>query len=238
MSASAHDLPEPDSGDNEATWPSAEGGDRRKRRFRRSIDQVMQQAEAFVASLEAVGDGVILLDSQSKVVFASNSVSTILREQGHYLSIEEDYLRFSEPSVAKKFAELLASIEREKPLLSHGGAFVVERRAPLPPLLLTVLPLSRQTPEDTLIARTMLILRDLSRIPVPQWQVFAQHFKLSGAETRLCLALADGLSLSDYSKKFHLSLHTSRTHIKSVFLKTETRRQADLLRLIFAFTRL
>lgn len=235
-------LPADDGGSGEddgdgAAWRSAEG-DRRKRRFRRSSDQVMQQAEAFVASIEAIGDGVVLLDSQTKVVFASESASTILREQSNYIFIESDRLRFSEPTVGVKFTELLARLEREKQPLPQGGVLVVERSAPLPPLLLTVLPLSRQTPEDILIARTMLILRDLAHIPVPQWQVFAQHFKLSGAETRLCLALADGLSLAEYSKKFHLSLHTSRTHIKSVFVKTETRRQADLLRLIFAFTRL
>jgi len=213
-------------------------GERRKRRFRRSSDQVLHQAEMFVASIEAIGDGVMLLDSSGTLVFVSDSTSAILAGQSDYLYVEGDRLRFPDATLGSRFEALLELVEDEKLPATQGKVLVIERQAPRPPILLSIMPLPRPQPDDASVARNMVVLRDLARVPVPQWQVFAQHFKLSGAETRLCLALADGVSLAEYSTNFHLSLHTARTHLKSVFIKTQTRRQADLLRLIFAFTRL
>jgi DNA-binding CsgD family transcriptional regulator len=81
----------------------------------------------------------------------------------------------------------------------------------------------------------LVILRDPDRQPAVQWQVFAQQFRLTAAELRLCVAWANGLTLSEYSEKFHVSPHTARSQLKSVFDKTNTHRQVQLLRLIFAF---
>lgn len=237
MSVAGQDFQESDSGEGEATWPPADG-ERRKRRYRRSSDQVLHQAEMFVASIEAIGDGVMLLDSSGTLVFVSDSTSAILAGQSDYLYVEGDRLRFPDAMLGSRFEALLELVEEEKLPATQGKVLVIERQPPRPPILLSIMPLPRPQPDDASVARSMVVLRDLARVPVPQWQVFAQHFKLSGAETRLCLALADGVSLAEYSTNFHLSLHTARTHLKSVFVKTQTRRQADLLRLIFAFTRL
>ncbi len=43
------------------------------------------------------------------------------------------------------------------------------------------------------------------------------------------------IALDEYSEKFHISPYTARSQLKSIFDKTGTHRQVQLLRLIFAF---
>lgn len=57
-------------------------------------------------------------------------------------------------------------------------------------------------------------------------------FNLTAAEARVVQGLADGFTLHQIAEDLRISPHTVRTHLKSVFAKTETRRQSDLLRLV------
>ena len=50
----------------------------------------------------------------------------------------------------------------------------------------------------------------------------------------LCLAVADGKSPAEAADAPGRSIETVRTHLKRVFEKTSTTRQADLVRLVLA----
>ena len=56
-----------------------------------------------------------------------------------------------------------------------------------------------------------------------------EFFGLTRAESRLTLALVNGSDLDDISEQYHVSKHTLRTQLKSVYAKTECRRQAELV---------
>lgn len=57
-------------------------------------------------------------------------------------------------------------------------------------------------------------------------------FDLSYAEARVTAYLAAGSSLAAIAEDFHLSIHTVRTELKSVFRKTGASSQAELIRAI------
>lgn len=59
----------------------------------------------------------------------------------------------------------------------------------------------------------------------------ARHFHLSPAEVKLVTALADGVSLAEFSERGAISIHTARNQLKSVFWKTGTSRQSELVAL-------
>ena len=61
-----------------------------------------------------------------------------------------------------------------------------------------------------------------------------QLYKLTPAEARLAALLAQGLRLEDAATELGVSLNTVRTHLKRIFSKTETDRQAELVRLILS----
>lgn len=57
-------------------------------------------------------------------------------------------------------------------------------------------------------------------------------FSLTQSEAHLALHLAKGGSLQEYSEQSHLSMNTVRTHLKHIFIKTDTKRQPELVSLI------
>ncbi len=59
-------------------------------------------------------------------------------------------------------------------------------------------------------------------------------YRLTPAEAAVALAIARGAGLQAVADELEISLTTARTHLQHVFEKTETRRQAELVRLIAA----
>jgi DNA-binding CsgD family transcriptional regulator len=55
------------------------------------------------------------------------------------------------------------------------------------------------------------------------------HFGLTPAEARLALHLVAGETLRSAEAKLSISYETARTHLKNIFGKTGTRRQAELV---------
>ena len=60
-----------------------------------------------------------------------------------------------------------------------------------------------------------------------------QAFCLTSAEARLAAALAEGASLKDYAASAGIAEGTARVQLKSVFAKTGTHRQAQLVALFW-----
>ena len=59
--------------------------------------------------------------------------------------------------------------------------------------------------------------------------VLRSHFGLTPAEARLALHLVAGETLRSAEAKLSMTYETARTHLKSIFQKTGTCRQAELV---------
>ena len=57
-------------------------------------------------------------------------------------------------------------------------------------------------------------------------------YRLSPTETRLACILARGHSLTEAADELHVREQTARTYLKQIFLKTDTNRQVELVRLL------
>jgi DNA-binding CsgD family transcriptional regulator len=64
---------------------------------------------------------------------------------------------------------------------------------------------------------------------MPQTAFLKNRFGLTPAEVRLVLRLVSGDSLRSAAKALGIKYETVRTHLKSIFQKTGTRRQAELV---------
>jgi DNA-binding CsgD family transcriptional regulator len=58
------------------------------------------------------------------------------------------------------------------------------------------------------------------------------YYDLSRAEARVASLLVQGKSVREVAEGLRVSLNTARTHLKRIFEKTGTRRQAELMQLI------
>ncbi len=76
----------------------------------------------------------------------------------------------------------------------------------------------------------IMIVRDPAMEAAWPAQTVARLFGLSAAEAQLASQLAKGASLDEAAKSLGVSRNTARTQLQSVFLKTGTNRQSDLIR--------
>ncbi len=59
-------------------------------------------------------------------------------------------------------------------------------------------------------------------------------YGLSGSESKLACALVDGMSISEAAKRLRIQQQTARTYLRQVFSKTDTNRQAELVKLLLS----
>jgi DNA-binding CsgD family transcriptional regulator len=73
-----------------------------------------------------------------------------------------------------------------------------------------------------------------ARVRIPP-EALRIAFDVTPAEARVASLLAEGLGPSRIANILQLSTHTVRNEIKSMFLKTSTNRQSELIRLLLSF---
>ena len=208
-----------------------------RRRFsRRADDYHAENLHSIFTSFEQVGRHVFLLNAKGRVIYRSGKIDALICDQVPMRLFPRFCL--SEPSNASQFQVFMDGINEPrsgKSFSSSQSCIMLLKRQTSGPLLLSCFLLSRHEEDG---AKILGVLSDPSCVAESQWRAFQSLFNLTAAELRLCLALADGLSLAEYGQKYQVTSNTSRSQLKGVFTKTETRRQGDLVRLIFLLTRL
>ena len=128
-------------------------------------------------------------------------------------------------------------------LVKAGLKFSFENADPFPPPLtvqiederwvcIDVLPLPEEFKLPFGDAHALLNFRELEEQVSITRDSLREHFGLTPCEASLAKALTDGKSLKDASSKMDISIWTARSHLRSIFLKTDTHRQAELVSLI------
>lgn len=75
------------------------------------------------------------------------------------------------------------------------------------------------------------------RIALEPQAVMAALYRLTPGEAALVKALTDGTTMEAFAEVRRISLATAKTQLQSVFAKTGTRRQSDLMRLVYSIAR-
>ena len=187
---------------------------------------------ALVPCLEHVGDGLVVLDPCLRVVHMTDSARRLLQASKGQIAVQHGHFILAAPSPARHLRQFVESLRPTGSRPRGAETFFIER-PPSEPLIASVFALLPA--DDAVATRLLLVLRDLGDPREPNWQCLAERYRLSHAELRLCIALTKGSSLAECSEEFHISVHTARSQLKSIFNKTGTRRQVRLLRLILAF---
>jgi DNA-binding CsgD family transcriptional regulator len=114
--------------------------------------------------------------------------------------------------------------------LSAGGALNLSRPSKRDAYRVLVSPLTSRLAGGEALA--LLVIVDPEHTPTAPAAILAQLFGLTAAETRLALALASELTLVQAAEQFGVSFQTVRAQLRAIFAKTQTSRQAELMRLL------
>ena len=77
-----------------------------------------------------------------------------------------------------------------------------------------------------------VILLDLDAQPEPTPRTLQRLFGFTAAETQIAVELSRGRNLLDIARARRLSRTTIRSHLAALFIKTQTRRQVELVALL------
>ena len=194
--------------------------------------QSQSEEKKFYSSLlDNLPVGLILTDKNLKVILTNKLVKRILEDLDS-IFIEESSIRFEDYSLKRQFEEICSKLNIESgqsKYNSYSLNIVTNKQRIL--ILLT----NRLSFTDTFsnVEDYIAILFAPANLQQEiNESVLSSLFGLTKAEARLAGKLANGLSIEDVAEKLHLSKHTLRSQLKTIFRKTNTTRQTELVKFI------
>lgn len=183
------------------------------------------------ASLDRLSHGVVVYDIDRRVVFANQTARRFIALRDG-LGWGPRGLTVAWPAAERRLADLLAAVSRAtaRTGTDPGGALRVPRPSGAKPWALVVLPLAVDGAFGAGAAAVMIV--DPNEGVEVTAAVLAELFGLTPAEVRLVQVLARGLTLREASDALSVTEATVRDRVKTVFAKTGTRRQSELVALV------
>ncbi len=173
-------------------------------------------------TLERMGCGGLVLDASGEILQTNRTAEQLLsdaRDKGDHAG----------RSTRNALKQLLAS-GTTRFTTGRRDAWVVIPRQDARELILHAVPI---TDEDVLTGpHTIVILIDLDLSPQPSATTLQKLFGLTSAEARLAARIATGAPLAEIADESGISVSTARSQLASIFLKTHTRRQGELVALL------
>lgn len=187
---------------------------------------------ANVEALHRIAQGVLIVAANCEILFANRAAEALLT-QADGIRIEKSSLHATSPAHAVQLRRLIATAADRSE--AAGGDIALTRPAPRRPLSVLVAPLKIEltwfVPGRP---AAIVFVADPDSAPHTLQGQLRDLYRLTPAEAAVATAVARGEGLQAVADEVGISLTTVRTHLQHVFEKTETRRQAELVRLIAA----
>ncbi|NNU81383.1 response regulator [Halovulum dunhuangense] len=176
-----------------------------------------------IAALDRLSVGVVLLDGKGDVQYANGSAQERARAAG----IDIGTRVTAKGEQGRKLAELVGALVAGN---ESGGAFSVYSGA----RRLMVLGRSLRSGSAPGGAAAMLMLSDPERQRPLDPRTLRQLFDLTPTEADVARLVAEGLRRNQIASRLGLSPTTIAFHLRNIFEKTGTHRQADLVALFLS----
>lgn len=202
-------------------------------RFGQFNQQVAQQfgdrgmtAGQLVAAMDQLSFGVIIIDKKHRVIHSNrlagdllDASAVLVKRQGKLRSHtkQQEFVRMLEKSLGSSDIPRLYGINLSNP--DQGLEVQVWATA--------------LASTDTNADRSaILVVNDPSLTAIASSSLLKTLYGFTPKESELAQALGNGLTLKEYCARAFITANTARTHLKSIYRKTSTNRQADLIRLL------
>jgi DNA-binding CsgD family transcriptional regulator len=132
-------------------------------------------------------------------------------------------------ALLKSSLDKLTNPVKSKSLIAEP--IIVQRRNKLP-VILRIWPYDGPTHAPEQQVRALVTLNALGQNPSPPATILAKTFHLTPPEAKLACVIARGAPLQIAARELEIPWETARTQLKSVFAKTCTHRQSELVALL------
>jgi len=206
---------------------------RRAVQIAQTIEGKDAEAATFADVFDSLSIGVFFVDAAGRIVHA-NAGGQALLARGSPLRVAGGKLVANGTDAARALTEMFAAVGQGAdlksiavPLTAQDGEHYTAH----------VLPLSSGAarPHGVNAAVATVFVRKATVAAPSLPDVIAQHFKLTAAELRVLLAVAQVGGVAETADVLGIGEATVKTHLHRVFGKTGTSRQAELVRLVAGF---
>jgi DNA-binding CsgD family transcriptional regulator len=181
-------------------------------------------------ALDYLETGVLVLDCSLRIHFASAAAKRLL-ETGR-LCARNGLLSSPEDSEATRLRRIVKQCTEAA---SAGPVqMTFHRLAEVDDVLclaLVAVPAGGFTPDRPFV---LVFAAKPCDDALPDIRQLRSQFGLTDAQAKLAIEIAKGEGLRASTRRLGIAMSTGRSHLKQIFQKTETRRQAELVRLIAA----
>ncbi len=192
-----------------------------------------------LAALNSLSVGIAIVDSNASVLFLNTAGKAIIDEEGGF-ALRNNHLTADRPEDAVRMLAILRQIigESKSGVSTSADFLVLGRIDGGAPLSATIAPLVRHVDLPVPLAHVDSLAIVVFTDPCRQMEVPAELLQrlygLTPAEGRLLAELVGGRSLEDAARALGVKKETGRKRLANIFQKTQTNRQAELVRHVLA----
>ncbi|NOJ38407.1 helix-turn-helix transcriptional regulator [Bradyrhizobium australiense] len=199
-----------------------------------ALDIRALRSEMLEKTLDALVTGVFLTSRDGRVVYM-NAAAERQVKTGNSIRIVNNRISPTDPATRAALSTAIDKASRDDIDLDTS-----EHSLAIPDIegagyVATLLPVDRGQRSGIIApfaASVAVFTKDPAEAPLMPGEAFARLYGLTGGELRVLLALTQGLGAKEAADMLGISEPTARTHLQHIFSKTDTTRQADLLRLL------
>jgi DNA-binding CsgD family transcriptional regulator len=195
-----------------------------------SLDLKSVRENALEATLDALVSGVYLTDREARVVYMNRAAERQIKSR-KVLRIIDHRLSTAGNAARKLLSQAIVDAISDEAAPLVGGTSLALPASDGAGLVATILPLTRGNRCSFSGLAAAIFVQDPEVAPPYPGEAFAKLYGLTGAELRVLLALAPGLSVKDAAAMLGIGEVTARTHLQHVYAKTRTSKQTELLNL-------
>jgi DNA-binding CsgD family transcriptional regulator/PAS domain-containing protein len=201
----------------------------------RKINGLEAKANSYAKALDRLPIGLMVIDSKGRVLQLNHSAQDILNLNDG-LTLSANGLVAHRPQETNQLRALIlgaiSGLSGEG--VGFGGPMTLPRPSLQRPFQILVTPLRSSASLSWLgKAAAAVFVSDPERQSATSETTLGKLFDLTPAESRLAASLMRGKDLREIAEEFELSRNTVRSQLRSLFDKTATRRQGELIRLLW-----
>jgi DNA-binding CsgD family transcriptional regulator/PAS domain-containing protein len=196
----------------------------------RHFTAIAERADGFGDAVQRLLHGVAFVTKDGKIVETNAAAERILLERDGLRSVDGRLTA----SISSDRRTLQGLLHRalDADMVRRGGAMVCQRISGKRAYVLHVLPVKASTVGVKARPSAVVLIVDPARHPVHAEQVLRQLYGLTKAEASVAELMLSGEGVQAISERLSLSTATVRTHLRAIFAKTATHRQAELVGLL------
>lgn len=206
-------------------------------RIHREFIRLRVENKANSSGLDSLAVGLVLFDQFGTPVYINSVAESILVEHPA-IELHNNRITPSSRTDAVHLHQLITScLGHANTKVKRGGVMGLRHEERTHPLVIMVRPVATSELANIIdgeLVYAAMYINDPER-PLPvDAESIATLFQLSRTEAKIAISLANGMSVEEIALSQNRSVHTVRSHLKSIYHKTSTYNQAGLVRLVMS----